>query len=104
MNFPTLSPWMWYAIAGVAVFLLVMWQKELLAWWNTPKSIAPGTTSPTVKAGTPTRREVLDYLDASHAYFDSINCDPGKKSISEAVKHAFDEHESEGHPTTTVAK
>lgn len=102
-----MTPFNWGLVAAAVVAIILInlpWQ-AILAWLTTPRSTAPppiGTPAP--KAGVPTRRQVLDYADAIYTYFEDDDCKEGMAAIEIVVKHAFHEHDTEGHPTTTGGK
>lgn len=50
----------------------------------------------------PTRREVLDNLDACYDYFEDIGCKEGMDAINIAVNHTFHERLVEPPPVNTV--
>lgn len=77
----------------------------IYAYWDVIMEKVRGkTTVTTPKPGTVlTRREVLDCLDASYAYFQSVGCKEGMEAIGTAVSHAFHEHPAQSDATTGEA-
>lgn len=81
--------------AAAVAIVLINFGPAIWAWINKPRATTTTTTT-TVKPGVPSRREVLDYLDASYTYFEDEKCKEGMTAIQTAVTHAFHEHDSEG--------
>ena len=98
MSFITglLSPLQWTLIGIAAVALLFNHRAFLFGLMGKIKlPTTPGQAAP-VKPGIPTRRQVLDYLDSSYAFFQDEGCKEGMAAVSEAVVHAFHEHDAAG--------
>lgn len=105
MSFLTglLTPFQWTAIGVFVVAMLVINRQSVAAMFSGWKLPSIGTTEKD-KAGIPTRRELLDYLTASYAYFESEGCKEGMEAIGTAVEHAFHEHDEAGNTTTAKKK
>lgn len=97
-----LTPFQWGAVAVAAVAIVWLYSDKIFAMF--PAKSAVPTTTATVKAGVPTRRQALDYLDALYAYFESEKCKEGMDAIRLSVTHAFHEHDAQGNAVATGGK
>jgi hypothetical protein len=107
------SLWAWVqanprlAIGGGGIVAFGLY--AIYVYWGAIKPKLPAflggsTTVTTPTTGTiPTRRQVLDYLDASYAYFASVGCKEGMEACGSAVSHAFHEHPQTQATSTTDA-
>lgn len=77
------DPRMVIALAGIAAFCLCA------AYLYRDKWLPIGGGSGSV----PTRRQVLDNLDANFRYFESVGCKEGMEACETEVIHAFHEHQ-----------
>lgn len=77
---------------GIGVLgLLAIGAYLLYKNWGSVQPYLPWSKTGTDTNTVPSRREVLDYLDACYSYFEDVGCQEGMDYISGAVTHAFHE-------------